>query len=966
MTILKNSKSLLLGFLISFIAANVMSQGIESYEEQDERFSEDAVVPGNLFSVKEFSSTGAVSTMVNEDIYKTSAPNVSKGLTGRLPGLTVINGNGTPGYGWDEDRMYIRGIGSYANGTATSLKYYLDGFEVNESYFATIPTSEISTISIFKDAASLASFGMRGANGVVWIETKRGVIGPPVITFQVRSGVQQGININKPLRSYDYANLYNQAVSNDNNMVWTPTYSQSELNAYKNGTGVDVNWYDEVFKKNGFYTDTDLSIKGGSAVVLYNVIFGYANQQGLFNVENTEHTHNVSFEKFSLRTNFNMTYNNILDISLDLGGRLEDRYGPNFSNYELGNNAKYYPSNIYPIFDDLSTDPISKYSGTTVYPDNPVASLKGIGWTVNKQRFLQANFKFRENLDFWLKGLYLEEGVSYYAQTIGSMGKTRTYARYFGGEAQTSAISSYIRSSSFSSTNMEQWMQGYVRVGYSGIFDQHALQAVLNAHLSDYKGLGGTIFAFQTHFLNYNGRINYVYDNRYAAELGFSYFGSDAFAPGNRFGLYPSLSAAWIVTNESFLESNDIIRNLKIRASVGTTGGAETDESNSITSFASGGRYLYQQYFTGSGNFVTGLGPSFGSGSSGLREVFLANKDIFAEKSLKYNAGFDLNVLNKVNLSFDAFLDKRSGIITYDQSLLTYYGYNTYYSNIGKMTNKGFEASLSYSDRAGDLKYSLFGSTWLAKNKIDYMAEITPPHPYNASTGLAYGTRMGLEAIGFYQLSDFNADGNLKADVPMPMFGSVQPGDLRYKDQDGDGLVDQTDIVEIGQPNYPQWGFSFGGELNFKGFDFSVFFTGSKGRTVNLYGYNEWRAFYEYGNAFEWAKGAWAYYPEQNIDTRATATYPRLTTLNNENNYRASTFWIRKSDFLRLKNIELGYDFSDQQFVKDARISKLRLYVNALNPLTFSSLLKDFDMDPESGYAYPQLKSYNVGIQITF
>jgi TonB-linked SusC/RagA family outer membrane protein len=973
---ISNSKNLLLGFLISLTALNVMSQEIESFEEQDERFSGNAVVPGNLFSVNEITSTGAVSTIMSEDLYKTPSPNITKTLSGRLSGLFTLDGNGTPG--WDAGNMYIRGIGTYAQGTNTSLRYYVDGFEVNADYLMYILPAEISSISVLKDAAALTTFGMRGSNGILWIETKRGSVGAPVVKFQARSGIQQGININKPLRSYDYANLYNQAISNDNGRIWTPTYSPEQLDWYKNatnkefGSGLDIDWYDKVFRRDGYYTDTDVSFSGGSQAVRYNVIFGYANQQGLLNVKNTERTSNVNFERFSLRTNFDMSLNNVLDISVDIGGRLENRDNPNYNVFQLTQDVANYPSNIYPVYDILADDPISNFSGTTIHPNNPIGSLTGRGWTGSRQRILLANFKFRENLDFLLKGLYLEQGISYYGRTLGSLGKTSDYARYFDGEAQTSSRSSHIRSMRFSSAGSEQWMQGNLAIGYSTNFDKHELSSAVNLHISDFKGEGFQAFSFRTHFLNYSGKFNYAFDKRYVAELGMSYFGSDAYAPGNRYGLYTSLSGAWIISNESFLASNDIVKYLKIRGSVGTTGGSETSESSNTmatwgsASYGSDGRYLYQQYFVGGGGFVTGFGPSFGGGGGSLVPLFMANADIFAEKSLKYNAGLDMNLLSKLSLSLDLFLDKRSGILTYDQSLLNYYGTNIYFDNVGKMTNKGFEATVSYSGSAGDLKYSLFGSTFFAKNKIDYQAEVTPAHPYNATTGLPFGTRMGLEAIGFYQLHDFNADGSLKVGQSTPLFGPVQPGDLRYKDQDGDGFIDETDYVKIGNPSYPNRVFSFGGDVAYRGFDFSVFFTGSVGSTVSLWGVNEWRAFIDYGNAFEWAKGAWAYYPEQNIDTRASATYPRLTTQQNDNNYRPSTFWMRKRDFLRLKNIELGYDFSNNQFITDAGITKFRLYVNALNPLTFSSLLKNYNMDPESGYGYPALKSYNVGIQITF
>jgi hypothetical protein len=467
-------------------------------------------------------------------------------------------------------------------------------------------------------------------------------------------------------------------------------------------------------------------------------------------------------------------------------------------------------------------------------------------------------------------------------------------------------------------------------------------------------------------YLNYNGRINYSYDDRYVAEFGFSYFGSDAYAPGNRFGFYPALSAAWIVSNESFLESSDVVDFLKVRASAGITGGAESYATDDMSSFLSDGRYLYKQYYANSlvGSFYKGdSGPFAQQGT--LAHLFVSNQNVFAERSVKYNLGVDLNLLKKINLTIDAFIDKRSDILTFDQSQMRYYGVNWQFNNIGKMTNRGLEASVVYADKAGEVNWSLFGMAFFAKNTIDYMGEITPAEPYSARTGRPYNTRMGLRSVGFFQMEDFNPDGSLKDGIPEPMFEVVQPGDLSYVDMNNDGYVNELDLTEIGAPEYPRWAFSFGGNVRYKGFDLSLLMTGSTGSTVNMLNYSQSIAFVDNGNAYPWAQNAWAYYPDRQIDNRGSATYPRLTTVNNENNYRDSSFWIRKNDFLRVKNIELGYDFRHNSGDNSA-ISKMRLYVNAMNPLTVSKLLSDFNMDPESGYGYPTLKSYNVGIQISF
>ena len=229
-------------------------------------------VPANLMQTSVIRNTGAVSTVSGEELYESATPNLTNTLSGKLPGLFVIKGDGTPGYG--TSRMYIRGIGSYAQSTdLNTLKYYVDGFEVKPEYIEFLSPEEISSVSILKDAAALATFGANGANGILWIETKRGNSGAPVVTFQARSGVQQPINVAKPLGSYEYAYYYNQAVSNDNGRVWTPAYDNDALNAYYYGEGTNVNWYDEVYKNNGMYTDGVLSFRGGSDMVRYNAIY---------------------------------------------------------------------------------------------------------------------------------------------------------------------------------------------------------------------------------------------------------------------------------------------------------------------------------------------------------------------------------------------------------------------------------------------------------------------------------------------------------------------------------------------------------------------------------------------------------------------------------------------------------------------------------------------------------------------
>ena len=497
-------------------------------------------------------------------------------------------------------------------------------------------------------------------------------------------------------------------------------------------------------------------------------------------------------------------------------------------------------------------------------------------------------------------------------------------------------------------------MQGTLNLGWNGTFDAHALDAVLGAHVSGFNGNGYQFYNWKYRYVNYNGHFGYTYDDRYVAALNFSYFGSDAYAPAKRFSFYPSASFAWIASNEDFLKGSDIVNSLKVRTSVGLSGASQAYVD--IDGFLTDGRYLYQQYYGWTGSFVTGMGPNYDGGTSGLRPLFRANPDAHPEQSLKADIGVDAVLWHRLSIGADFFIDRRNDILTLDRTRMDCFGYDTFYSNIGQMVNRGIELNVVYSSKISDFEYSVFGNLLFAKNKVLEMGEVGKRFPYNESTGLPYGSRMGLECVGFYDLSDFDLDGELNMGLPVPLFGSVQPGDLKYKDQDGDGIIDETDFVKIGNPSYPSMSFSFGAEFKYKSIDLALLFTGTAGSTINLLDYPQWRTFEDNGNAFAWAQGAWVYYPEAKLDTRDTATYPRLTTTTNENNYTSSSFWIRKNNWLRLKNLELGYT-----------IKGCRIFVRGYNLLTFSKLLSDYDMDPETvNYGYPQGRSYNAGIQITF
>ena len=904
-------------------------------------------------------STAAVSTVSGDDLYHIQTSNLSNTWVGMLPGLTVIQGNGAVGY--DNANWLIRGVNSYGSGTWGSARIFVDGFEVNSEYLVSLSPSEIESISILKDGAALAIYGDRGANGVIKIETKRGEIGPAKVTAKVRYGAQTPNIYNKPLNSYEFANLYNQAVSNDNGMVWSPAYSAEQLAAYKEGKGIDVDWYDEVLKDAGSYMDGDIIFNGGNGNARYNVNLGYLNTSGILNTKNTDKTKNLGYERYNIRANLDFNILQIFEFKVDFNGRIEMRRRPNYGVTDLFSNLARYPSNIYNIFDDEEK---THLSGTSIYPNNPYGSVNELGWYSQKARSLQGNFQLREKLDIVTPGLYLEEAFSFYSYTLSTYSKTKNYARYHNGATTTTDETTSITASAYGSAGMQDWKQGRLTAGYDREFGLHSVSAVLNYNISAYKG--NDFYTYKVNYLNFNGIFDYNYDNRYVAQFAYSYFGNDAYAPGHRWHFYPSGSFAWVASNEDFLKNSSVVDFLKVRASVGVAGTSQSNATSVLTNFDTSGRYLFKDYYTSSYIGAFYIGPNGGTDNGSLVPMFLGSDDIVPEKSVKYNVGVDATLFQGLNLTVDAFLDKRSDILTLNNSKMGYYGKQYVFSNVGKMTNKGFEANAIYNGKSGDFSYRVNGMVSYAKNRIDFMNEVTPANEFSAQTGRPYGTYIGLVAERFYDISDFDSEGNLKMGIPTPAFGSVQPGDVKYKDLDKNGVVDQNDKTQIGKSAYPEWYFSFGGKFAYKGFDLEVLFQGAAGMSVNLLdNKNQVVAFVDNGNAYEIAKGAWAYYPAEGIDTRATATYPRLTTLSNENNYQTSSLWVKNADYLKLRNLELGYNFASRK-VQEAGISNLRVYLSAQNLATFSGLLRKYNLDPERLSGYPTVTSYNVGVSITF
>lgn len=879
--------------------------------------------------------TGAISTVTGEELRKTTAATLSNTLYGRLPGLTVMQGSGEPG--WDQPTLIARGLSSYRG---SNILVFVDGFE---STFDQLVPDEIETISLLKDAAATALYGIRGANGVLLVTTKRGRTGTPEINFRAQTGWQSPVRLPEFLGSYDYARLYNEALANENKPL---RYTATDLEAYRTGSDPyfhpDVNWYQEILKKSTPISNYNLNFRGGNTNARYFVLLNVLQNNGLY--KNTdpkrEENSNAYFLKYNFRGNVDIDLSKNLSASLDLGARVEDRSTPQGTGAStLFNRLALTPPNAFPVY-----NPDGTYGGNSIYT-NPVATVLSTGVYSNHNRNLQATVRFTEKLNIITEGLSATGALSFSNYFSGISTKSKSFAAF---ELTRGTEGDTIYRQIGENTSLQggegyqdQWRRSNAQLGlnYNRHFGQNEVTAMLLYHQDTYTIGGNNVpFAHQS----VGGRLTYSFKEKYIGEVTASYSGSDNFPKGKRFGVFPALSAGWIISEENFLQNTGWLDYLKLRASYGLVGNDQIG----------GQRFMYDQYFYYSGGYNFGNNNNW---AGGISEGNLANPGVTWEKSRRANVGLEARLLKGWEVTVDIFNEKRYDILAEPFGTVpSFLGVALPALNEGEVRNRGFESIVGYTSTPENaFQYFVKGSAWFARNKILYMSEPVQPYEYLYQTGRSIGQPFGLQADGFYQEADFDANGSLKAGLPVPQFGPVQPGDIKYKNQNNDNFIDIYDYKAIGKPALPEWTFGFQTGFKYKGIDFEAFFQGVTNRTVYLNGTEVW-AFQNNAGVTPLALGRWT--PQ----TAAAATYPRLSTTINENNYRLSDFWQRDGSFLRLRTLEAGYSLP-ATLVNKLKLNNARVYINGVNLFTWDKV--DIT-DPETLTGYPALKSWNIGVSV--
>jgi len=895
---------------------------------------------------------GSIATVDMEQL-KMPVGQLSTSLAGKLAGIVVMQHTGEPGAGAD---FWIRGMNTF--GANSKPLVLVDGVERDMDL---VDAEDIASFSILKDATATALYGVRGANGIVLITTKRGSESKPHINFKMETGIVSPTKLPELASPEQWIDYYNGLYTDRGIDAPISDYQKAR---YLSGTDPDfyptVDWIHKIFKERSTSSRMNLSVSGGTRTVRYFVGGNYYNEDGIFHTSQDRYDAGMSFDKFSFRSNVDINISPSTTLGLSLSNQFTDTNSPSSDRNEIyARTLAASPIGIVPQYSD----------GTLTVPEqgyNPWNQLNNMGYRTIKNNVAQATMSLTQDFsEILTEGLTANIKFSWDAQnqTVVYRNISPAYSRATGRDAdgnlifeQISGGNNYMTLSSSNSgwntmnleasVNYERIFAGAHRVGAMFLYNMRT--RTNNVPGSSY------IAAFPYKHMGVAGRATYSFKDRYFAEFNFGYNGSENFAPGHRFGFFPSYALGYMISNEPFWDGlRPYISTLKFKASFGHIG------SDQISSDSSR-RFAYNTTIN-----TSAAGTLFGdtpSSKTGITTDQYGNPEVSWEKATKANAGVELSLLKDLRYVLDFFYDRRDGIFILRQSTPSAVGINVnQYVNIGQMKNQGFDMTLEYDHTFGNGLYvSARGNYSFNRNKILYNDQPDQVWKYQNTAGFAYQQQFGLIAEGLFK------DEADIAQWPTQQFGSTpQPGDIKYRDINGDGVVNDYDKVAIGYTVVPEINYGFGVSLGWKGFDASVFFSGVAHVTRIITGNNLFGATadikYE-GQIFaDVAENRWT---PQNPDP--DAKYPRLSLENLKNNQQASTFWQKDMSFLRLKNAELGYTFP-KKWTQRVGLSTTRIYLQGTNLLTFSPFeLWDPELATANGSAYPNMRSLSIGLNLNF
>ena len=900
---------------------------------------------------------GSIST-VDMTTLAQSQGNLSTSLAGKLAGVVAIQKTGEPGASAD---FWIRGVSTFgANSTPLIL---VDGVERSMDM---VDTEDIASLSILKDASATALYGVRGANGIVLITTRRGAESKPQINIKVETGVTSPVRLPEMASTGEFIDFLNNMYVNSGQQA---IFSDYDKEMFLSGSDPDlypsVDWVNEVFKNQAMTTKANVSVTGGTKSVRYYVGGSYYLEDGILNTAaNDRYDAQMSYQKFNFRTNVDINLTKSTVLGMNLSTQFTVKNSPAAGLDALLQQTMIMTPTAIPL----------KYSDGTLAAikgaSNPYNLLNEKGYSNTSSNVAQSTVSLTQDFsDFVTEGLTARIAFSFDATNTNTLNRNispKTY-RAIGRDEATKALqyeviddyAGYITLGTAHSGKRYINFEGSINYERQFAYAHRVSAMVLYSMRSlSYTHPGSYIAAFPYKSMGVAARATYSYKDRYFAEFNMGYNGSENFAPGHRFGFFPAVAVGYMMSNEDWWDGiKDVVNTLKIKASYGKVGNDQIGGSRrfayntTINTSATGAAWGTVPNSSATGYTTVG----------GITTDEEGNAFVEWEEATKANVGIELGLFNDFLLQADLFQDYRDGIFLMRQSTPSAVGLQKdQYVNIGEMLNRGFDMSAQYDHVfANGFSISARANFTFNRNRLIYNDQPSQVEEYLNEVGFAYGQRKGLIACGLFKD---------QADIeswPTQTFGEVQPGDIKYKDINGDGQVDQYDKVAIGYTTIPEINYGFGLSIGYKGFDASVFFNGVDHVSRQIGGSNLYGASSSpqlTGQVFkDVAKNHWTV---ENQNTNAP--YPRLGTTRSNNNVQTSDYWTRDMSFLRLKNAEIGYTFP-KKWTKKAGIQALRLYVSGTNLLTFSGFkLWDPELDTAYGTKYPITRNISLGLNINF
>ena len=889
-------------------------------------------------------STGAVSTVYAENIDKSSAFSIGNSLYGNVLGLTTMQSTGVV---WEQmPSMYIRGLKTL-NGN-NGILLVVDGLERDNNWQALkyITPEEVESVSVLRDAAALALYGYRGVNGVVNIVTKRGKYDTREINFSYDHAFNYMTRKPALADAYTYASALNEALTNDGKQV---RYSQNELNAFKNGTSPylypNVNWWEEVFRDRGASDIATLSFRGGSTKMRYYTMMNLQNNRGFIkNFDtNADYSTQEKYSKANFRTNLDIDLSPKTKMQANIMGILNEFSRPGMGSDNLISKLYQLPSAAFPIRTESGL-----WGGNTTWGENwnPVALTEGRAYSKGHTRGLYADMSLRQDLSSLTKGLGASVRIGY--DNLASYWENHTKGYKYGmasvaswenglpiaGEEITGG-----KDTEMSGDSKLDWQYRafnfQMNVDWQRQFGVHSLYSMLlyTYKYDNAKGINNTFYR-----QNAGWYTHYGFKNRYFADFTLMASASNLLAPDHRWNVSPTVGLAWLISNEKFMQSQNVVDFLKLRASFGML---NTDN-------IPGNGYWNETVGGGNGYPINN---NFG-GDGGWHEGRLASVNGTTEKAYKYNAGVDATLFKGLTLTVDGFYERRSDIwVSSDGQNSAVLGASGSYVNAGIVDSWGTEIGANYYKKMGNVELNLGGTFTYNRSKIIEMLEEPAAYDYTRSTGNPVGQIFGLQAIGYF-VDQADIDNSLPQ-----QFGPVKAGDIKYKDMNGDKVINSDDRVAMGyNSTCPEIYYSFSLGLEWKGLGFSAQFQGVGNYTAILSG-TYYRPLVDNTTISNYVyRNRWT--PET-----PNARFPRLTTETVDNNLQTSSLWLADRSFLKLRNCEVYYklpsSWLNRFWVKNAKV-----YVRGVDLLCFDSIDQ---LDPEAmNSSYPATRSIHVGLSVGF